>query len=57
VNENLPDKREFGAFFIRANPFANQPGESALEYSMTRVNELASVDSTEDRDLQRNALP
>jgi len=30
VNEDLPDKREFCAFFIRADPFSNQPGQSAF---------------------------
>jgi hypothetical protein len=37
MNEDLPDKREFGTVLIRADPLSDQPGESALEYSVTRI--------------------
>jgi hypothetical protein len=39
VYEDLPDKGEFGAFFIGADPFANQPGQSAFQDSMASISD------------------
>jgi hypothetical protein len=39
VNEDLPDKGEFCAFFIRADPFANQPSQAAFEDSVTSISD------------------
>jgi len=30
VNKDLPNKGEFCAFFIRANPFSDEPGQAAF---------------------------
>lgn len=39
VYEDLPDKGEFGAFFIGADPFSNQPGQAAFQDSMARISD------------------
>jgi hypothetical protein len=39
VNEDLPDKGEFCAFFIGANPFSNQPGQAAFQDSVASISD------------------
>lgn len=35
VEENLPYERKLGALLVRVNPLANEPGDTALEDTVT----------------------
>jgi hypothetical protein len=67
VYEDLPDKGEFCAFFIGADPFSNQPGQSAFQDTVTRISDRSLTEGVARggdeevietrRDVQRNTLP